>query len=182
MKQEVIMRIRKAAITDLDGIEQIYDAVHTAEEEGIQTIGWIRGIYPTRQTAEAALRRDDMFVLEEGRILGCGIINRIQVDAYAGADGEHETDRVCVLHTLVISPDAAGKGYGSAFVEFYERWAAEQGLPELRIDTNARNRAARAMYRKLGYREIGIVPTVFNGIPGVDLVLLEKYLESPEKG
>ena len=43
-----------------------------------------------------------------------------------------------------------------------------------RIDTNARNTAARAMYRKLGYKEIGTVPTTFNGIPGVDLVLLEK--------
>ena len=47
---------------------------------------------------------------------------------------------------------------------------------ELRIDTNARNVAARAMYKKLGYKEIGIVPTVFNGIPDVQLVLLEKYL------
>ena len=32
------------------------------------------------------------------------------------------------------------------------------------------------MYRKLGYKEIGIVPTTFNGITGVDLVLLEKNL------
>ena len=37
--------------------------------------------------------------------------------------------------------------------------------------------AARRLYARLGYREIGIVPTVFNGIPGVDLVLLEKNLE-----
>ena len=32
------------------------------------------------------------------------------------------------------------------------------------------------MYKKLGYREIAVVPTVFNGIPDVNLVLLEKYL------
>ncbi|MBQ0018882.1 MAG: hypothetical protein KBS63_06770 [Clostridiales bacterium] len=44
----------------------------------------------------------------------------------------------------------------------------------LRIDTNARNRTARKMYASLGFREADIVPTVFNGIPGVDLVLLEK--------
>ena len=35
---------------------------------------------------------------------------------------------------------------------------------------------ARAMYKKHGYTEIGIVPTVFNGIEDVQLVLLEKYL------
>lgn len=31
--------------------------------------------------------------------------------------------------------------------------------------------------RPAGYREIGIVPIVFNGIPGAGLVLLEKNLE-----
>ena len=44
------------------------------------------------------------------------------------------------------------------------------------MDTNARNIKARAMYRKLGYEEIGVAPCRFNGIEGVQLVLLEKYL------
>ena len=170
------MNIRKATIDDLAAIVQIYDDIHTAEETGAATIGWIRGIYPTRQTAEDAILRDDMFVLEDGIILGTGIINQTQVDVYYGAPWRFETDAVCVLHTLVISPKASGRGYGRAFVDFYEQWALDHGLPELRIDTNARNSAARAMYKKMGYKEIGIVPTVFNGIPGVDLVLLEKNL------
>ena len=171
------MNIRRASASDLDAIEQIYNEIHTAEEEGKQTIGWMRDIYPVRKTAEDAVSRGDMFVLEDGQILGSAIINRIQVDCYKGAPWEYETDKVCVLHTLVIAPAVSGRGYGRYFVEFYERWAAEHGLPELRIDTNARNITARAMYRKLGYKEIGITPTVFNGIPGVELVLLEKNLE-----
>ena len=81
-----------------------------------------------------------------------------------------------MLHTLVIFPKASGNGYGKAFIAFYENYAREHGGRELRIDTNARNAAARAMYKKLGYKEIGIVPTVFNGIPDVQLVQLEKYL------
>ena len=44
------------------------------------------------------------------------------------------------------------------------------------MDTNERNLAARALYHKLGYTEVDILPTVFNGISGVNLVLLEKYL------
>ena len=44
------------------------------------------------------------------------------------------------------------------------------------MDTNSRNARARAMYGRLGYREVGIVPCVFNGIRGVELVLLEKSL------
>lgn len=47
----------------------------------------------------------------------------------------------------------------------------------LRIDTNAINSAARRLYAKLGYREADIVLCVFNGIPNVNLVLLEKKLK-----
>ena len=173
------MMIRKATAKDIDAVEKLYDAIHTAEEAGKQTIGWVRGIYPVRSTAEAALARDDLFVLEaDEKIYGAGILNKLQVDAYAGDRWEHAVpdEQVCVLHTLVIDPDSAGKGYGRAFIEYYEAYARENGCTELRIDTNARNAVARAMYKKHGYAEIGIVPTVFNGIEGVQLVLLEKYL------
>ena len=173
------MIIRKAIEADLDAVAAIYEELHAAEEAGEATIGWARGVYPLRATAEAALRRDDLFVLEDGgEILGAGIINQIQVDCYAGAPWVHAAadDEVCVFHTLVISPRAAGKGYGTAFMRFYEEYAVAHGCTELRIDTNARNERARAIYRKLGYQEIAIVPTVFNGIEGVRLVLLEKML------
>ena len=172
--------IRKAVRNDLEAVIRLYDEIHDAEESGLITTGWKRGIYPSGDSALAALERDDMFVLEEnGHILGCGIINGIQVDVYAGAPWRHNVpdSQVCVLHTLVISPAARGQGCGRAFLAFYEAYAAEHGCPELRIDTNERNAAARAMYHKHGYREIGIVPTVFNGIRGVSLVLLEKYLD-----
>ena len=171
--------IRKAEYSDLNAVVRIYDEIHQAEESGILTTGWLRDIYPVRATAEAALERDDLFVLEtDGIILGSAVINQIQVDVYRGAAWEHEADDdgVCVLHTLTISPHARKRGLGRQFVGFYESYALGCNCRELRIDTNARNTAARAMYRKLGYREIGIVPTVFNGIPDVNLVLLEKWL------
>ncbi|MBR4473480.1 MAG: GNAT family N-acetyltransferase [Oscillospiraceae bacterium] len=174
------MIIRKATSADLSAVESVYHEIHDAEEKGIITTGWLRGIYPVRAVAERALQRDDLFVMEEdGVICGAALINQIQVDVYAGAPWKHDVpdDQVCVLHTLVISPKANGRGLGKQFVRFYEDYALKNGMPELRIDTNEKNMRARAMYRKLGYEEIGIVPTVFNGIPNVNLVLLEKYLK-----
>lgn len=171
--------IRKAAIDDIDAIEKLYDELHTAEEKGEQTTGWIRGVYPVRATAEAALQRDDLFVLTDGgNICGAAIINNIQVDSYARGQWEHDAaeDQVCVLHTLAIAPHCRGKGWGRAFVKYYEDYALKHGCTALRIDTNAINTKARAMYQKCGYKEIGVVPTDFNGIPGINLVLLEKYL------
>ena len=52
--------IRKAARADLDAVCRIYDQIHTAEERGEAAIGWQRGVYPERETAEAALARGDL--------------------------------------------------------------------------------------------------------------------------
>ncbi len=171
--------IRKASDKDLEAIEKIYDEIHDAEESGKQVTGWIRNVYPVRKTAEEALRRGDLYVLEEmGIVLGAAIINNTQVAVYAKGEWQYpaQDKEVCVLHTLVISPAASGKGYGREFVKFYESYAKETGCTELRMDTNEKNMTARALYNKLGYKEIGDFPTVFNGIPDVRLVLLEKHL------
>lgn len=174
------MTIRKAIPSDVSAVAAIYDAIHTAEEEGKTTIGWARGVYPTEATASAALARGDLFVLEDnGRIVGAAIINQSQCDGYETANWQYPAadSEIMVLHTLVIDPDVARSGYGKAFVGFYEEYARKQGCRYLRMDTNARNSRARAMYAKLGYKEIGVISTVFNGIAGVNLVLLEKAVE-----
>ena len=171
--------IRPALAADLPAVAAIYDEIHAAEEAGTLTTGWLRGVYPTAATAEGALERGELFVLEDsGAILGAAILNRTQVDVYAGAPWEFDApdEAVCVLHTLVISPRASRRGLGRRFVAFYESYARTLGCRELRIDTNARNLAARTMYARLGYREIAAVPTTFTGIPGVQLILLEKHL------
>ncbi len=171
--------IRKAKEKDLAAVEKIYDGIHTEEEAGRACVGWERGIYPTRRTAEDALERDDLFVEEaQGRIVGTGIINRAQVDVYAEVSWLYPAsdEQVMVLHTLVIDPAEKGKGFRQEFVAFYEEYAARSGCTCLRMDTNARNIGARRLYKHLGFREAGIVPCVFNGLAGVDLVMLEKKL------
>ena len=171
--------IRKAKAADIDAIVSIYDEIIDAEEAGLTATGWIRGFYPLRSVPEAALERDDLFVIEEdGEIKGSGIINHSQAAEYRLAPWEYEADpeNVCVLHTLTISPRAFGRGLGKSFVAFYEAYAREHGCLELRIDTNLKNLPARSLYRKLGYKEIAVVPTVFNGITGVEMVIMEKYL------
>ncbi len=173
------MVFRKATEADIDKIEEIYLDVIDCEEKGFTTIGWLRGVYPTRKTAEDALLRDDLFVAEDsGRVAGAAIINNCQVDTYSRANWLYKAsdDEVMVLHTLVISPKTSGKGYGKQFVHFYEQYALSNGCPYLRIDTNEKNTRARAMYKKLGFEEIDIIPCNFNGIKGIGLVLLEKKL------
>ena len=111
--------IRKADAADLDAVVRVYEHVHDAEEAGPAQVGWVRGVYPVRSTAEAALERGDLFVEEaDGAVVGTGIFNRLQ---------------------------AAGKrGLGRAFAAFYEQYAREHGCRYLRIDTNERTEALHA--------------------------------------
>ena len=140
---------RKAKAEDLPAVAEIYSKIHEEEKKGSLYVGWLPGVYPTADTAETALKRQDLFVCEE---------------------------EVMVLHTLAVSPNATRRGLGSAFVKFYEEYAIQKGCSVLRMDTNEQNTIARKLYRKLGYLEAGMVPCEFNGIPGVNLVLLEKKL------
>lgn len=171
--------IRKAQPKDIQEIVQIYEEILDQESEGMKRIGWIRGIYPTANTALEALEKGELFVYEQnGSVLAAAKINQEQMLAYREADWEYESadEEIMVLHTLVVSPKEAGKGIGSGFVGFYEKYALEHGCHYLRMDTNEINADARRLYKKLSYKEVGIIPCNFNGIEGVHLVCLEKRI------
>ena len=173
------MMFRKATKEDIAAVSKIYAATHEAEERGELTIGWVRDVYPTTETAEAALRRGDLFVgTNDTAVFGTAVINQRQLAEYENSHWEYAAAEreIMVLHTLVIDPELAGRGYGKRFVEFYEGYALSHGCRCLRMDTQAINKRARAMYKKLGYKEIDIVPCSFNGINEIQLVLLEKKI------
>lgn len=180
LQEEVyVMEILKAQKMDIDSIEKIYENIHGEEEKGLTTTGWIRNIYPTRKTAEDALERNDLFVMEDqGKIVAAAVINQIQVDEYKYAMWKYSVkdSEIMVLHALAVDPYQKNKGYGKAFVAFYENYAKQHNCVALRMDTNIRNTKARNLYKKLGYEEIGSINCIFNGIPDVQLVCLEKYL------
>ena len=175
------MNVRKAKAADIDSIVAIYERIHDGEEQGLWKIGWVRGVYPSRKTAEDALARGDLFVMTEdptGCVVAAAIINQTEVDVYKNAAWRYDArpEEIMVLHTLTVDPLLGGKGYGRAFVAFYEQYAKGNGCTALRMDTNVINARARKLYGALGYTEVGEVPCVFNGIPGVKLVCLEKYI------
>ena len=56
-----MVAIRKAHADDIDGVDRLYEAVHDAEERGDLTIGWVRGVYPTRMTALSAMEAGELY-------------------------------------------------------------------------------------------------------------------------
>lgn len=173
------MDIRKARPADLDGVAAIYDAVLDDQERHTNFTNWQRGSYPTRATAEGALDAGTLYVLEDGgRLAGCAVFNHEQLPEYAAVPWAFpgEGDRVLVIHTLCIHPDAAGHGYASKMVDFAEQLGRTLGCTALRLDTYEGNLPARQMYTKLGYRLAGEAEFFFQGYIRETLVLFEKAL------
>lgn len=171
--------IRRATKHDIPWIVSIYGKILELEAQGKACTGWKENIYPTEKTAQDALAKNELFVLEEdGRVLAAARINQEQVPEYANCQWAYNApnSEIMVLHTLVVDPDSSGCGIGSKFVRFYEEYALKCNCHYLRMDTNAKNAVARALYKKLGYSEQAIVSCDFNGIDGVQLVCLEKRL------
>lgn len=54
------MQFIKATSGHIDAIAAIYGRIIDAQEQGRLTVGWQRGVYPTRQTALDALGRGDL--------------------------------------------------------------------------------------------------------------------------
>lgn len=172
-------KIRLATVSDIESIARIYDAIHDQEAQGRYVIGWKRDVYPTKETASAALERGDLYVADHnGQICAAAIINSSQLPEYREGKWavEARDEEVLVLHTLVVDPKSPVKGVGAEFVRFYENMAREKGCKALRIDTQSKNRNARAFYPKFDFKEVGIVKCEFCGCGLVDLVLLEKNL------
>ena len=173
------MSIRIATIKDVKAISDIYEEIHDLEEKKLTHTGWKRNVYPTEKTAISAIEKGEMYVIElDNKIVAAAKINHMQEKEYSFINWKYDAspEKVLVIHTLVVSPKNSKKGIGTAFVNFYEETAKKLNCTVLRLDTNEKNLKARELYKKLGYSEAGVIPTVFNGIDGVSLVLLEKAL------
>ncbi|MBQ2956031.1 MAG: GNAT family N-acetyltransferase [Clostridia bacterium] len=159
--------IRKAVASDLDSVEQLYEALLDQLEHGINYPGWRKGSYPLRADAEEGLAEDILYVAEiDGRIAGTVMYPHTQDPSYRTADWQIPYDSpVLTLHILAVHPDCRAMGVGRALVDYADTLARERGVLAVRLDTHENNLPACRLYEKCGYHYCGLV----------DLGLEEKY-------
>lgn len=169
--------IRKAVLEDITKVENIYTDLLTQEREIGGFSNWVLDVYPTRNTAEVALREGTLFVLEEnGEICGSMILNNLQGDEYKKINWQYNGQEVMVIHTLCISPNMAGKGYGKAMVAFALEYGKKQGYSVMRIDTWEGNKPAASLYEKMGFSFAGKAQALLQGLIPEKQIFFEKKL------
>lgn len=171
--------IRKAAAADLPQIGEIYEAIFDKEDQGPVYTNWLRGTYPSVETARQVLEAGTLYVGEEdGALWGAVNLNGIQLPEYDQIPWTIPAERaqVGVIHTLCIHPARSGKGYARQMVAFCEKTARAQGKAVIRLDTWEGNVPANQMYPALGYRFAGGTEFFFQGYIHEILNCYEKAL------
>lgn len=173
------MNIRLATYEDLDNIEALYTHLTEHIEETINYAGWVKDVYPTRDTAKSALERSDLFMLEkENNILGLVILNNIEDESYKDITWsvQAQSNELLVVHTLAINPNFRNMGSAKALMNFAKEYAMENKLKTIRLDTHIGNIPAYTLYESLGYKLCGTIElkdssTPFNEVRCYDLIL-----------
>jgi ribosomal protein S18 acetylase RimI-like enzyme len=145
--------IRQAVTGDAEAVR---DVVLAAYAHYVARIGKPPG--PMLDDYAARIADGQAWVLEDsGRIAGVLVLEE-QADAF-------------LLDNIAVRPECQGSGHGRALMAFAEAEALRRGWREIRLYTHALMTENQALYRRLGYVEIGRVTE-----KGFDRVYMAKAL------
>ncbi len=167
--------IRLGTQRDLDALVELYGAVCSGLEAGVNYTGWKKDVYPARQDAEAGIAEESLFLAEEnGETVASMILRRRQEDAYAAVNWQLNLDesQVLVIHTFAVRPDRRRRGTGRELLDFAARFGAARGVKSLRLDVYEKNIPAIRLYESAGFQHID---TISLGLEDVGLNWFRLY-------
>lgn len=158
--------VRKAVLSDIDGIEKNYEELLTHEKEHGAFTAWQLGVYPTRETAEKSLSNGSLYVIERAdEICASMILNQVQPEEYNGIKWKCDVNaaEVMVIHLLCVPPSKGGSGLGTEMVQFAIQKGKQFHCKVIRLDTGLQNKPAIALYTKLGFELAGMTNMLIGG-------------------
>lgn len=116
---------------------------------------------------------DFCYLLADRAALCLGVLHRGELVGYALG---YLAGRDFHLANLAVEPAYRNRGWAGQLLGRILRLAAEQGARCCALEVRAANRAARALYRKAGFRVVGRRPAYYRAPPD-DAVLMECNIE-----
>lgn len=160
---------------DIEQLDRLYNDLNEYLEKGINYPGWLKGVYPIRETAEMGIAENNLFVLKvKSDIAGSIILNHKPENAYNEViwSINANKDEVIVIHTLAVHPHFMKYGVAQKLMDFAELYALQENAKSIRLDVAVQNAPAISLYEKCGYDYIG---TVDLGLPYEHLKWFKLY-------
>lgn len=174
------LTIEQATAEEIDEIALLYEEVVGHLVAGTNYPGWIKGVYPTRGTAEDAVAGGTLYVARQAsKLVGAAVLNQKQEPAYhtvQWAMDAQDAD-ILVVHTLVVHPSCPRRGIAEGLIQFAAGLALARGMKAIRLDVHEKNTPAIRLYQKCGFQFVGTVSLGFERYGLKWYKLFEKVLE-----
>lgn len=146
------MQIRKATLSDIDGIMCIFAIARQFMSDNGNTTQWVNG-YPSASLISSALADNELHVcILEGKLVGTFCFGQGPDPNYTIIEGGAWINEqpYGVIHRLASAGTV--KGLGSTVIN----WCFQQ-IPNLRVDTHRDNKVMQHLFEKLGFKYCGII-------------------------
>jgi GNAT superfamily N-acetyltransferase len=137
--------IRRATVDDLPVLREFEQGVIAAERPFDVTLKPDPIRYYDLEGMIAAAHIELVVAEAGGALVGSGYARLEAVEPYL------RHPRHAYLGFMYVTPDHRGRGINAEIVEALGRWAAAQGVTELRLDVYQRNAPAIRAYEKAGF-------------------------------
>ncbi len=160
MKTNINTIITLGALSDIDGIEMLYNALNDHLACHTNYAGWRKDVYPTREIAESGVRDKTLYIAKQkDRFLGTVILNHTPEQNYDKVSWPSGLclNEVYVIHTLAIHPECLRHGIGRSILEFAYNQARKDKMKALRLDVNDGNKPAIMLYEDFGFTHVDTI-------------------------
>ena len=150
------MKIRKAEISDLKNIMKMY---HSCVQGMIKNdIDQWDTSYPNSKIIRNDLKENTYYVAEiDGTIIGGINIDQNQDPTYLDVEWTDQTNLFFVVHRLAVKEEYWNRNIGKNLMLFTEKLGIKKGLNSVRLDTYSGNPKAINFYKKIDYKQTGII-------------------------
>lgn len=142
--------IQLAQSTDLPALIQLFQKAKVQLDQ--QKIFQWTDDYPSKINIDKDFKNRTLYLLKNAQeLIGAVTLNEEQDHQYQTIDWKFGSNKVLVIHRLVVHPAYQGRGYAKQIMDFAEAYAIAQEYEAIRLDTYTQNKISFEFYKKRNY-------------------------------
>ncbi len=172
------MVIRLARPDEYEDVRAFYHSLIDAIANLPYGAGWKKDIYPSREFLRGSIDSKELYIAEDGAIMGAMVVNQEYNESYRKFDWPTKADdsEVLLIHALGVHPSYSGKGVAKKMVRFVTDKAASEGMKAIRLDVLKGNLPAEKLYAGMGFRYLHTLNMFYEDTGWTDYELFEYTL------
>lgn len=154
------MKFRKALLSELNTILELYEELITTIKQDTHTPEWIWGVYPKKEHIKSAIESDELYVGEkDSKIVSSLVLNHTPNAGFEDLtwNVNEDYENVYVIHLVAVKHDYRGHGFAKAMLNHVFEIAKNNNIKSIRLSIIKNNIPAENLYKKFDFKYIDSV-------------------------